>query len=280
RRAELSTLTKPSGASATKTAGHNGRESRNAIPLVALVGPPNAGKSTLFNQLTGLRQKVANYPGVTVEKKLGHAKLPDNTEVTVIDLPGVNGFSARSLDEKITRDVLEGRSPGLPAPDALVMIVDSTRLETQLMLIEPVLSLGIPTLLVLNMMDELAQRGGSVDDAALAEQLGVQVVRANARAGVGVDDVRRFLMTFTRDAAPKRPQRRFQPQERRVELPVVDVFVTRRGRMKVIGQHARFRAPLPSRITERLDSIFLHKWLGPFVVLLIGALVFQAIFTW
>ncbi|HEX6133888.1 MAG TPA: ferrous iron transport protein B [Longimicrobiales bacterium] len=245
------------------------------------MGPPNAGKSTLFNQLTGLRQKVANYPGVTVEKHLGRAKLPDNTDVTLIDLPGVNGFSARTLDEKVTRDVLEGRSPGLPAPDALVLIVDSTRLESQLMLVEPVLALNIPTLLVLNMSDELAQRGGSVDDGALAEQLGVQVVRANARAGVGIDAVQQFLMGFTSEAVPKRPERKFAPApQRRVELPVVDVFVTRRGRMKVIGQQARFRPPLPSRVTERLDSVFLHKWLGPFVFLIIGALVFQAIFAW
>ena len=286
-------------------------------PLVALIGPPNAGKSTLFNQLTGLRQKVANYPGVTVEKHFGRARLPDNTEVTLVDLPGVNGFAARTLDEKVTRDVLEGRIAGLSAPDALVLIVDSTRLETQLMLVDPVLALDMPTLLVLNMSDELEQRGGSVDTASLAEQLGVEVVRANARAGVGVADVQRFLMraaqrsaartgatgsdgasaTATGSAAsgavpeaasaetgpiPARPERKFPKESSpgRVELPVVDVFVTRRGRMKVIGQQARFKAPLPSKMTERLDSVLLHKWLGPALFLVIGALVFQAIFTW
>jgi ferrous iron transport protein B len=251
---------------------------------VALIGPPNAGKSTVFNQLTGLRQKVANYPGVTVEKHFGRARLPNNTDVTLVDLPGVNGMSARTLDEQVTRDVLEGRIEGLPAPDALVLIVDSTRLESQLMLVDPMLALDIPTLLVLNMADELAQRGGSVDTEALSEQLGVEVVRANARAGVGMDEVRQFLARVAvRDDVVRRPvrqERKFAPVRQRVELPVVDVFVTRRGRIKVIGQHARFRAPLPSRITERLDSLFLHKWLGAIVFLVMGALVFQAIFTW
>ena len=129
-------------------------------PLVALIGPPNSGKTTLFNQLTGLRQKVANYPGVTVEKKVGKVALPNGAEVDLVDLPGVHGFSARTLDERITRDVLEGRVEGIRAPDALVLIVDSTRLEAQLMLVEPVLDLELPTLLVLNMCDELEARGG------------------------------------------------------------------------------------------------------------------------
>ena len=134
-------------------------------PLVALIGPPNSGKTTLFNQLTGLRQKVANYPGVTVEKKVGTVALPDGGELDLVDLPGVHGFSARTLDERVTRDVLEGRVEGIRAPDALVLIVDSTRLESQLMLVEPVLELDLPTLLVLNMCDELEQRGGRVPTA-------------------------------------------------------------------------------------------------------------------
>ena len=114
-------------------------------PLVALIGPPNSGKTTLFNRLTGLRQKVANYPGVTVEKHVGRACLPDEREVDIVDLPGVHGFSARTLDEKITRDVLEGRMEGLRSPDALVLIVDCTRLESQLMLVEPTSEGSAPT---------------------------------------------------------------------------------------------------------------------------------------
>ncbi|MGH7483831.1 MAG: FeoB small GTPase domain-containing protein, partial [Longimicrobiales bacterium] len=146
---------------------HEGAPSPGAVeaaPLVALIGPPNSGKTTLYNQLTGLRQKVANYPGVTVEKHLGRARLGDERVVDVVDLPGVNGFSARTLDERVTRDVLAGRVAGVAAPDAVVLVVDSTRLETQLMLVEPVLELGLPTLLVLNMADELEARGGRVRD--------------------------------------------------------------------------------------------------------------------
>lgn len=120
-------------------------------PLVALVGPPNSGKTTLFNRLTGLRQKVANYPGVTVEKHVGKVPLDDGRQVDLVDLPGVHGFSARTLDERVTRDVLEGKVEGIRAPDALILIVDATLLENQLMLVEPVLELELPTLLVLNM---------------------------------------------------------------------------------------------------------------------------------
>ena len=254
-------------------------------PLVALIGPPNSGKSTLFNQLTGLRQKVANYPGVTVEKHLGRVHLPDGHWVTLVDLPGVNGFSARTLDEQVTRDVLEGRVADLPRPDALVLIVDSTRLESQLMLVEPILEQHLPTMLVLNMTDELEQRGGSVDEAALAQQLGVEVVRANARAGVGVAAVQAFLekVAHAADVVPKAPVPKatsLSNVPHRIELPVVDVFVTRRGRVKVVSQQARFRPPLPSRLTERIDALVLHRWLGPIFFLLVGALVFQAIFAW
>lgn len=278
------------GGIATAARERGGKGGRHAVTgcLVALVGPPNSGKSTLFNQLTGLRQKVANYPGVTVEKHLGRVRLPDDSEVTLVDLPGVNGFSARTLDERVTRDVLDGQSD-LPVPDALILTVDSTRLESQLMLVEPVLGLGLPTLLVLNMADELAARGGSVDDVALAAQLGVEVVRTNARAGIGVQEVQDFLARVaTRDPAdavetgsdPEPATMASRPRASRVQLPVVDVFMTRRGRMKLVGQQAQWHAPLPSRMTERLDSLFLHRWLGPIIFLVIAALVFQAIFTW
>ncbi|MEO5511717.1 MAG: ferrous iron transport protein B [Longimicrobiales bacterium] len=274
-------------------------------PLVALIGPPNSGKSTLFNHLTGLRQKVANYPGVTVEKHLGRALLPGHCEVLIVDLPGVNGFSARTLDERVTRDVLEGRTEGLPAPDALVLIVDSTRLETQLMLVEPVLALGVPTLLVLNMTDELDKRGGNIDEHKLSVELGVDVIRANARAGIGVDRVRTFLAGVAKrgpstptvlkratnvphmeDAgekkhAPEPPPNIHETRasSRRIELPVVDVFVNRRGRIRVVSQKAAFRPPVPSKLTEALDSVFLHRVWGPILFVVVVALVFQAIFA-
>lgn len=282
------TLRPAAGGSCHVEAGASGVGPRAGAPLVALVGPPNAGKSTLFNQLTGLRQKVANYPGVTVEKHLGRVRLEGGGEAVLVDLPGINGLAARSRDEQVTRDVLAGRVPGLPAPDAVVLIVDSTRLELHLMLVEPVLEMGLPTLLVLNMADELAERGGRVDAEALARELGVEVVLANAREGEGLGRVRAFLAGVgPRGAAveaapppsppPPAPARAVKPG---ITLPVVDVYVDRRGRMRVVGQRAGYVAPASSRLTERLDAIFLHRIFGPLVFLVTVAIVFQAIFTW
>lgn len=251
-------------------------------PLVALIGPPNSGKTTLFNQLTGLRQKVANYPGVTVEKKVGKVALPDGGELDLVDLPGVHGFSARTLDERITRDVLEGRVEGIRAPDALVLIVDSTRLESQLMLVEPVLELELPTLLVLNMSDELEERGGRVDDAPLAERLGVKVVRTSARTGFGMDAVREFLAADVAVADPASAvrQRTLTNVPRGVALPMVDVFKARRARVREVVEEAGFRPPGPSHLSDRLDHLFLHRVWGPLVFLAVVVLVFQSIFTW
>jgi len=249
-----------------------------ARPLVALIGPPNSGKTTLFNQLTGLRQKVANYPGVTVEKHVGRVSLDADRTVDLVDLPGVHGFSARSLDERVTRDVLEGRMTGLRAPDALVLIVDATRLESQLMLVEPVLELDLPTLLVLNMSDELASRGGRVSDAALVKHLGVEVARTDARDGVGLDAVRDFLAEVTRrDTAHGR---RLTNVPRGTALPMLDAFAARRMRVREIVKEAGYVPPGASSVSERLDHIALHCFWGPLLFLAVVLLVFQSIFTW
>ena len=248
---------------------------------MALIGPPNSGKTTLYNRLTGLRQKVANYPGVTVEKHLGRARLPGGEQVDVLDLPGVNGFSARTLDEQVTRNALEGRIPGLKAPDAVMLIVDATRLEAQLMLVEPILSRGLPTLLVLNMADELDARGGAVRDEVLAEELGVTVVRTDARAGVGIERVQAFLAAQAKAAGQGAAAgiAAYVPP-RRLELPVLGTFTERRARIRAMGQRASYTAPAPSFRSEKLDSVLLHRVWGPLVFLAVVVLVFQAIFTW
>ncbi len=249
--------------------------------LVALVGPPNSGKTTLFNQLTGLRQKVANYPGVTVEKHVGQVTLDGGGSLALVDLPGVHGFSARTLDERVTRDVLEGKVEGMRSPDAVILIVDVTRLESQLMLVEPVLEMGLPTLLVLNMADELGVRGGAVDDEALALRLGVDIVRTSARTGAGLGDVRSYLKSHAAGGAVGvHVERELSNVPASNALPVVDAFAARRKRVRDVVQEAAFVPPGPSRLTETLDSLFLHRFGGPLIFLGVVLLVFQSIFTW
>jgi ferrous iron transport protein B len=248
---------------------------------VALVGPPNSGKTTLFNQLTGLRQKVANYPGVTVEKHQGTVLVEGDRSVELLDLPGVNGFSGRSLDERVTMDALAGRIEGQPRPDGVILIVDATRLETQLMLAEPVLEEGLPTLLVLNMIDEFEARGGQVDDEALGEALGVGVVRTSARIGEGVEEVRAFAGRVTRYHGWATPLGQDPGGEGgSVPLPMLDVLADRRRKVRSALVEAGYRSPGMSSLTERLDSLFLHRVWGPLIFLAVVVLVFQAIFTW
>src|SRR5271170_1749141 len=173
----------------------------NERHIVAIIGPPNSGKSTLFNRLTGLRQKVANFPGVTVEHRMGRVKLEQGREVFVVDLPGVYSLTPRTEDERVTHDVLSGKMKGLPKPDAVLLILDSTNLSRHLVLAAPVLSLGLPTLVILNMADDLDRGGGRVDSAELAMQLGSPVALVSAAKGLGVDKVFQFLAGTTEGAA-------------------------------------------------------------------------------
>lgn len=251
-------------------------------PVVALIGPPNSGKTTLFNRLTGLRQRVANYPGVTVEKHVGRARFASGLDLDIVDLPGVSGFSARSPDERVTRDVLEGRIEGLRAPEAIVLIVDAVRLETQLMLVGPVLERKRPTLLVLNMADELEAGGGELDDEALAETFGVEVVRTDARAGRGVEAVADFLDRVAVRSAKSGPGEKSGSDSRagRAGLPTMDALSRRREVVQKALASAEYRSAGPPKLTQRLDALFLHRIAGPAVFLVLAALVFQAIFTW
>jgi ferrous iron transport protein B len=239
---------------------------------VALVGPPNSGKSTLFNRLTGLRQKVANFPGVTVEHRMGRAKLKDHHEVILVDLPGVYSLHARSEDERVTHDVLKGEFPSVAKPDAVILILDATNLGRHLVLAAPIISLGLPTLILLNMADDLAIRGGSVDIAALAADLNAPVALISATKGTGIDRIQQFLSgTAVNLTAPRPP---------RVELPVLqDVPKCRQWATK-LGTSASYRAPAPPLWTRRLDAVFLHPIGGPLVFLAVVVAVFQSIFSW
>ncbi|MBS0663464.1 MAG: ferrous iron transport protein B [Verrucomicrobia bacterium] len=159
-------------------------------PTYALVGNPNCGKSTLFNALTGLKQKVGNYPGVTVEKKIGTAYSQHGTPITVIDLPGTYSLAARSPDEAVTRDVLLGRRSDTPLPDRILCIVDATNLERNLYLVHQILDLGRPVILVLNMMDLAAQAGLNIRAARLEKELGIPVIPCEAVNNKGLVELR------------------------------------------------------------------------------------------
>ncbi|MGP1282384.1 MAG: FeoB small GTPase domain-containing protein, partial [Parasphingopyxis sp.] len=147
-----------------------------AIPLVALVGNPNAGKSALFNALTGARQKIGNYPGVTVERHAGRLALSDGRPVELIDLPGAYSLDPSSPDEEVTRDVVTGAQAGERLPDALVVVVDAANLENHLRFTLQLIALGLPVIVALNMIDLAARDGLEIDPDALARELGVPVV--------------------------------------------------------------------------------------------------------
>jgi ferrous iron transport protein B len=245
--------------------------SGRTAPVVAIAGPPNSGKSTLFNRLTGMRQKVANFPGVTVEHHLGKATLPAGQDVDLIDLPGIYSLVARSEDERVTHDVLTGTMPGVGKPDAILLILDCTNLGRHLVLAAPVLAIGVPTLVILNMADDLRARGGQIDAGLIAAQLGAPVALISAAKGEGIDRVWSFLDDVDAGRATPRP--------RTLELPIVhDVPKCREWAMKV-GKKGKYRAPAPPLWTRRLDGVFLHPVAGPAVFLLVVVAVFQTIFS-
>ncbi|HEU0141789.1 MAG TPA: ferrous iron transporter B [Bryobacteraceae bacterium] len=238
----------------------------NRTKVVAIVGPPNSGKSTLFNRLTGLRQKVANFPGVTVEQHLGKARLGGGREVMLVDLPGIYSMTPRSEDEQVTHDVLKGRMKNVARPDAVLLILDSTNLGRHLTLAAPVLSLGVPTLVILNMADDLRHRGGNVDTAALSQQLGAPVVLVSASQGEGIEAVFSFLEKGTSAPVP-------------VELPIIQDVPRCRAWAARIGTKAAYQAPAPPLWTRRLDAIFLHPVMGPVFFAIVVVAVFQTIFS-
>ena len=162
-------------------------------PLIAIVGNPNSGKTTLFNLLTGLKQKVANYPGVTVEKKIGECYSQHGKKLRLIDLPGAYSLNARSPDEAVLRDVLLGRRPETPRPDRVVCVVDSANIERNLYMVSQVLELGLPTILVLNMADVAEQREWRIDAAKLSDLLGIPVVKTQAVTGQGLIELKLAL---------------------------------------------------------------------------------------
>jgi ferrous iron transport protein B len=241
------------------------------IRFVALVGPPNSGKSTLFNRLTGLRQKVANYPGVTVEQHFGKLSGIGRGEITLIDLPGIYGLDSYSEDARVAVDVLHGQMPGTPAPDAVLLVLDSVHLHRQLALAAPILSLGLPTLVLLNMSDVMEARGGEVDTLALARELGAPVAKISASRGTGLDAIAHFL-----DRKDETVQQR---SHAKLELPVVGNARSYRQWATGISTRTKYKAPLSSEWTHKLDRLLLHRIGGPLLFLAVVISVFQVVFS-
>jgi ferrous iron transport protein B len=161
-------------------------------PKIALLGNPNSGKSSLFNRLTGLNQKIGNFPGVTVDKKSGLCQLPSGITAEIVDLPGIYSIYPRSLDEQIVAEVLLDHH-GSETPDKIVVIADATNLKRGLLLLTQIIDIGLPTILALNMMDLVAKAGISYDLKKLSARLGVQVVPINARNGIGIEELKKVL---------------------------------------------------------------------------------------
>ncbi len=242
-------------------------QSASLPKAVAVIGPPNSGKTTLFNRLTGLRQKVANFPGVTVEQHSGVAELPDGRAIRLIDLPGVYSLTPRSEDEQVAHDVLTGTRTDTPKPEAILLVLDSTNLQRHLMLAAPILALGVPTLVILNMADDLRSRGGNLDLGKLSAELGAPVALISARRGEGIGRVHDFLAGAMTKPAPK-------------QLPVLQDVPKCRQWAGQVGSQAKYCPPLAPKWTRRLDSVFLHPVGGPLVFAAVVVAVFQTIFSY
>ncbi len=240
------------------------------IRTVALVGPPNSGKSTLFNRLTGLRQKVANYPGVTVEQRYGKMAGIERADLTLIDLPGIYSLNSYSEDARVAVDVLRGEMPGSPEVDAVLLVLDSLHLQRQLMLAAPILALKLPTLVLLNMSDLMETRGGMVDTLALAQELGVPVAKISGTRGIGIDAIPRFL--GQRDAVES-------ASPARLELPVLGNARSYRQWATGVSTRTRYKAPLSPEWTRKLDNFLLGRVTGPLMFLVVVISVFQVVFS-
>src|SRR5271166_1442441 len=239
-----------------------------ALQTVALIGPPNSGKSTLFNKLTGLRQKVANYPGVTVEQRMGLMAGVGREDLTLIDLPGIYSLTPYSEDARVAVNVLRGRMPGTPRPDAVLLVLDSQHLTRQLMLAAPVLSVGLPTLVLLNMTDLMESRGGQIDTLKLARELGAPVAQISAVKGTGLEAVPLFLHQHN-NREPAKP----------LSLPVVGNAASTHNWAEQVSRRTGYRAPLSAENTNKIDNLLLHRIWGPLLFLLVVVAVFEVVFS-
>ena len=234
-------------------------------PLLALVGNPNCGKTALFNGLTGSRQKVANYAGVTVERKEGRFTTAAGRGLRLLDLPGTYSLHPRSPDERVTREVLAGNVVGEKRPDLVLCVVDATNLRRNLKLVLAVKRLGLPCVVALNMVDLAEQRGLKIDAASLSAELGLPVVPTVAVKGAGADALRALLDDTQVWRSPTLPSADLRSDHETVQN---------------ILQRLGLAEQLPQLASDRIDRIVLNPVLGPLLLTLLLFLMFQAVFSW
>src|SRR5262245_41134618 len=240
------------------------------VPYFALVGTPNSGKTALFNALTGSRQKVANYPGVTVERKAGVFQTASGHTVSLLDLPGTYSLRGRSPDEGITRDVVLGKLASEGAPDLLLCVADATNLRVSLRLVIELKRVGRPILLVLNMIDIARRRGIDIDLQKLSAELGVPVVTSTAVRRGGTEELLRRLDDIVA-AQPARRESTWQPPS------TSDLRASQREADRVI-KAAVGEPKRPDTLTGRVDGVLLHPVAGLLILLCILFVMFQAVF--
>jgi ferrous iron transport protein B len=245
-----------------------------APPLhLALVGTPNSGKTSLFNALTGSRQKVANYPGVTVERKEGFFVTPQGRQVSLVDLPGTYSLRGRSPDEEITRDMVLGRTPGEAVPDLVLCVADATNLRLTIRLVLELKATGRPLVLVLNMFDIATRRGVAVDVPGLSASLGVPVVTSIAVRKGGTAKLLRLTDEIAAGGRAPAGENRWQP------LIAAQLRANQREADRIIAEHVSLPTR-PDNWTTRIDSVVLHPVAGLLILALILLVMFQAVFAW
>ena len=232
------------------------------IKNIALVGNPNCGKTSLFNTLTGTRQKVANYAGVTVERKEGSFNLPSGDAIRVLDLPGTYSLKPSSLDEEVTRAVCLGELKGEILPDIFICVVDATNLSLHLSLVLEVRALNRPMILVLNMMDEVKKRGISINKDKLSQLLGIPVVEAVAVKTKGIQDLINQL------------------DQKNLFITPYHSELSHFEQVKQITKQVILNNDSGDKRTAFLDKIFLHPVLGLVILTLTMFVMFQAVFIW
>jgi ferrous iron transport protein B len=239
---------------------------------VALVGNPNSGKTALFNALTGSRQKVANYAGVTVERKEGMVNTPGGLRVSVLDLPGTYSLRARSPDEVVTRDIVLGRFAGEASPDIMVCVADATNLRLVLRLVLELKAVGQPMLLVLNMYDIAQRQGIRIDIEGLSRELGVPVVTTVAVRKRGLQDLLAQVDALVAMDKPRTASVWHEPS-------AAEIRQAHRDAERILRAHVK--PPLrPDTFTGRMDAVLLHPVAGTAILMLILFLMFQAVFSW